>query len=65
MVQSWLMFMVVPLVLDVFAFGLRLAFCDIFLHKFLLVYYMDVTCDVIKVCMCVCEREKARARVRR
>ena len=54
MVQSWLMFMVVPLVLDVFAFGLRLAFCDIFLHKFLLVYYMDVTCDVIKVCMCVC-----------
>ena len=48
-VQSWLMLMVVPLVFDVFAFGLRLAFCDIYLRKFLLVYFMDVTCDVVKI----------------
>jgi hypothetical protein len=48
-VQSWLMLMVVPLVFDVFAFGLRLAFCDIYLRKFMLVYFMDVTCDVVKI----------------
>jgi hypothetical protein len=48
-VQSWLMLMVVPLVFDVFAFGLRMAFCDIYLRKFMLVYFMDVACDVIKI----------------
>jgi hypothetical protein len=41
--------MVIPLVFDVFAFGLRMAFCDIYLQKFMLVYYMDVTCDVVKI----------------
>ena len=48
-VQSWLMLMVIPLVFDVFAFGLRMAFCDIYLQKFMLVYFMDVACDVIKI----------------
>ena len=49
MIQNWFMFMVLPLVYDIFAFGLRIAFCDVFLGKLLEVYYADVVCDILMV----------------
>ena len=48
-VQYWMMFMVLPLTFDVFAFGLRLAVCDIYLGKVMVIYHMDVICDVLKL----------------
>lgn len=48
-VQNWLVFMILPLSFDIFAFGLRLAFCDIFQRQFMEVYYLDVACDALKV----------------
>jgi len=44
-VVSWFAFMVLPLVYDVFAFGLRLAFADIYLGQLTEVYYADIVCD--------------------
>lgn len=48
-VQNWLVFMILPLAFDIFAFGLRIAFCDIFLRHLMEVYYMDLVCDALKV----------------
>jgi len=41
--------MILPLAFDIFAFGLRIAFCDIFRRKLMDVYYLDVACDCLKV----------------
>ena len=47
MIQNWFMFMVLPLVYDIMAFGLRIAFCDIYLDELREVYYVDVVCDFL------------------
>ena len=48
-VQYWLMLMTLPLLYDIFAFGLRLAVCDIYLGKVMVIYHVDVICDVMKI----------------
>ena len=43
--QTWLVGMLLPMSYDIFAFGLRLAFCDMYLQKLLAVWIIDIICD--------------------
>ena len=43
--QMWLVGMLLPMCYDIFAFGLRLAFCDMYLRKRLAVWIVDIICD--------------------
>jgi hypothetical protein len=41
--------MQIPLIFEIFAFGLRIAFCDLYRRQLMEVYWMDVGCDVLKI----------------
>ena len=49
LIQAWLMGMVVPLIFDIFAFGIRVAFCDMYLRQNLFIWHIDLFCDVWKL----------------
>ena len=49
LIQVWLMGMVVPLIFDIFAFGIRVAFCDMYLRQNLFIWHIDIFCDVWKL----------------
>lgn len=53
-IQTWMMLLVLPMCFDIFAFGIRIAFSDIYRRQMLDVWYMDVACDVWMIAdMCV------------
>ena len=49
LIQAWLRGMAAPLIFDIFAFGIRVAFCDMYLRENLFIWHIDIFCDVWKL----------------
>jgi hypothetical protein len=48
-IQYWLMFSMIPRIFDIFSWGLRLSFCDMFLRENIFIWNLDIICDVFMI----------------
>ena len=46
-VKNWAFFICFPRIMDIFTFGFRLAFCDLFMRKLPEVWFVDLGCEVL------------------